>query len=313
MQPDEPFVFSILKLRRCGRVWLGTALAGAIALTTLGCSRTPSSPAVLPAQTAAEQTVAPTSELTYQAYDLENATVHVVTLPATANLSIAVADELISVADFARQEEAIALLNAGFFDPQNSKTTSYLIEQGQLVGDPAENERLVGNPNLAPYMDKILNRSEFRVYECGVGVYRYDITRRDAPVPMGCAIESAVGAGPQLLPAETSFEEGFTDFENGERVRDAIGSSGPNARSAIALTADGTILLIMVAQRPDALGFALTEVADFAASLGAVKLLNLDGGSSSSLHYNGQTYLGRLDAEGNSIERPVKSVLVVRP
>ena len=251
----------------------------------------------------------------YKTYDLEQATVHVVTIPAATRLSIAVADELTTVEAFAQQENALVVLNGGFFDPQNGKTTSHLIRQGQNVGDPAENERLVDNPNLSQYMDQILNRSEFRRYECqtmGRTVDpQYDITLHDAPVPDGCSLYSALGAGPQLLPKDTSLAEGFTDYANGELVRDAIGSRGANARSAIALTSDKTILLIMVAQRSDAPGLTLLEVSEFATSLGTVKLLNLDGGSSSSLYYDGQTYLARLDAEGNPIERPVKSVVVV--
>jgi hypothetical protein len=41
--------------------------------------------------------------------------------------------------------------------------------------------------------------------------------------------------------------------------------------------------------------------------------LNLDGGSSSSLAMAGQeTLWGKLDADGNRVERPVKSVLWLR-
>jgi len=257
--------------------------------------------------------IAQTNEPDYQTYELEDATVHVVKLPAGTPLSIAVADDLTTVENFAKQEDALAVLNGGFFDPQNGKTTSHLTLQGQTVGDPADNERLVKNPDLAPYMPQILNRSEFRAYSCQADstVVKYDIVLHDAAVPGGCTTQTAIGAGPQLLPADTSYEEGFTDYKNGERVRDAIGSAGPNARSAIALTANDAIMLIMVAQRPNASGLTLSKVAEFAASRGAVKLLNLDGGSSSALYYNGQIHLGRLDADGNSIERPVKSVIIV--
>ena len=259
--------------------------------------------------------IPPTSEPYYQTYELERATVHMVLLPAGISPAVAVADDLTTLKDFAQRENALVVLNGGFFDPQNGKTTSHLVSQGQTVGDPADNERLVGNPTLAAYMPQILNRSEFRVYDCqnsgSSAEVKYDIVLHDAPVLEGCTIQSAMGAGPQLLPEDTSYEEGFTDYENGERVRDAIGSAGPNARSAIALTANSEIMLIMIAQRPDAPGLNLSEVADFATSLGAAKLLNLDGGSSSALYYDGQTHFGRIDADGNPIERPVKSVIVV--
>ena len=261
-----------------------------------------------------------TNEPTYQTYELENATVHVVSLLAGTQLSVAVADGLETVEDFAQQENALAVINGGFFDPQNGKTTSHLILQGNTIGDPSDNERLVGNPDLQSYLDQILNRSEFRTYQCRTSSQasemKYEIAAHSdlsSSLANTCTLVDLIGAGPQLLPADTSYEEGFTDYKDGERVRDALGGAGPNARSAIALTADNAILLLMVAQRSDAPGLTLLEVAEFAASLGAVSLLNLDGGSSSTLYYNGQTHLGRLDADGNAIERPVKSVIVVGP
>ncbi len=247
-------------------------------------------------------------------YELPKATVHVVSASPADSVSIAIADELMTVEAFAQEiPGAIAVINGGFFDPNNGKTTSHLISQGQVAGDPEENEGLTGNPRLQAFLPQIFNRSEFRVYNCPLADRSspYDITFHDAPVPEGCKIESAIGAGPQLLPADTSEAEAFTAYENDELVRDAIGSVHPNARSALALYPDGGLSLIMVAQRLDAPGLTLAELTEFASTLGASQLLNLDGGSSSSLYYNGQTHLARLDAEGNPIQRSVKSVIVI--
>ncbi len=250
--------------------------------------------------------------VTYQTHHLSQATVHMVTVPAGTPISVAVADELTTVEAFAHRENALAVLNGGFFDPQNGKTTSYLTAQGQPAGNPIDNERLTENPTLETYLDQIFNRSEFRAYRCdSSAILRYDITLHSTPLPNGCELESALGAGPQLLPEDTATAEAFTDYESGELVRDAIGSVQPNARSVIALQPDGTVRLFMVAQRPNAPGMTLSELSEFVASLGATQLLNLDGGSSSSLYYKGQTYLGRLDTNGNWVERPVKSVIIV--
>lgn len=248
----------------------------------------------------------------YRTYELMQATVHVVSIPVGTPLSVAVADGLTTVKDFAQQEEAFVVLNAGFFDPQNAKTTSHLMTNGQSVGNPADNDRLTDNPDLQAYLPQILDRSEFRVYQCESSeALRYDITFHSTALPNKCEIVSAVGAGPRLLPENTSTVEAFTSYEDGELVRDAIGSVQPNARSAIALTADESLLLIMVAQRYDADGMTLVELSEFAEFLGATELLNLDGGSSSSLYFDGQTHFGRLDANGYPVERPVKSVIVV--
>jgi len=249
---------------------------------------------------------------TYRAYELMQATVHVVTVPVGIPLSVASADELMTVEDFSQREGAVAVINAGFFDPQNSKTTSHITIDGQLVGNPADNERLVGNPDLQDYLPQILDRSEFRIYQCDSSeALPYDIAFHSVATPKKCTTVGAVGAGPQLLPDNTSTVEAFTDYEDGDLVRDAIGSVAPNARSAIAIKADGSVMLFMVAQRSDALGMTLVELAEFAKSLNATELLNLDGGSSSALYYDGQLHLGRLDANGNAINRPVKSVIIV--
>lgn len=254
----------------------------------------------------------PADPPTYRAYELMQATVHVVTVPIGTPLSIASADELTTVEEFAQRENAFTVLNAGFFDPQNSKTTSHIMIDGQLVGNPADNERLVGNPDLQDYLPQILDRSEFRIYQCDSSeALPYDIAFHSVAEPKKCTTVSSVGAGPQLLPDNTSTVEAFTDYEEGDLVRDAIGSVAPNARSAIALKEDGSIMLFMVAQRWDAQGMTLVELAEFAESLDATELLNLDGGSSSALYYDGQTHLGRLDANGNPVNRPVKSVIVV--
>ncbi len=280
--------------------------------------------------------VSPSQPFThYQAYDLPQATVHVVSVEAGGVVAIATASNLATVTDFAQQNNAIAVINGGFFDPQNGKTTSHLISQGESVGNPDDNERLTGNPNLQAYLPQILNRSEFRIYRCqgldpgldqGSAQIRYAIAPHDAASPSGCETETALGAGPQLLPQDTAFIEAFTGYENGNEngtlIRDALGSLQPNARSALAIRPDGTLLLIMVAQRANlpneeansqtATGMTLAELTEFATVLGATQLLNLDGGSSSSLYYDGQTYLGKLGAEGQPVQRPVKSVIMIR-
>lgn len=55
------------------------------------------------------------------------------------------------------------------------------------------------------------------------------------------------------------------------------------------ITRDGSIVLVMVAQKPknptqSGMSLPLPALADFMKSLGAQKAMNLDGGSSSSLY-----------------------------
>jgi exopolysaccharide biosynthesis protein len=250
----------------------------------------------------------------YRVYQQSNSTIHAVTIPARSDYVVTTKTvaELTPIENFATQNKAIAVINGGYFDPQNGKTTSYIIQDTTLVADPRTNERLIDNPDLQNYLGKILNRSEFRRYQCG-DVTRYDITLHDEIVPDRCIIQDALGAGPQLLPSDTSVIEGFMAYEDGKLIRDAIGAISPNARSAIAITKTGNVILAMVEQEQATdSGMSLPNLASFLDSLGAIKAINLDGGSSSSLYYQGKTYYGKLDKEGNKVPRPLKSVLLVR-
>lgn len=261
--------------------------------------------------------------ISYETLTLPKSVVHVVRIPAQSPVLIrpAIAPEGLEKLDILAQEGgAIAAINGGFFDPNNQLTTSYVTIDGQVVLNPRENRGLMENPNVAIYIDRILNRSEFRRYQCNppAGESRdqhvnYAITPHDQLTPFHCELVDALGAGPALLPQLRGEDEAFVDVING---RDALGSNTPNARSAIGLTPDGTVVLVMAAQRADVSdrsGLSLVELADVMASLDVAQALNLDGGSSSSLHYDGTTYYGRLDPDNNVIRRSVKSVLLVVP
>ena len=255
-----------------------------------------------------------TSALDHRVDRQPTSTVHVVTIPVESDYIITteITANLTPIIDFATRNNALAAINGGYFDPQNGKTTSYITQQGNLVADPRTNERLIDNPDLKPYLGKILNRAQFRRYQCGAAT-RYDITARTAAIPNGCIVLDALGAGPQLLPVDTSVAEGFTAYEDGKLIRDAIGREALNARSAIAITEGGDVIFAMVQQQNSTdSGMSLPELAAFLRSLGATKAMNLDGGSSSSLYYQGETYYGKLDSEGERVQRPLKSVLLVR-
>ena len=169
------------------------------------------------------------------------------------------------------------------------------------------------NPDLKQYLRKIFNRAEFRRYNCNSQT-KYDIQLHSEPIPDNCRLIESLGGGPGLLPQNTSVKEAFTAFKDGEIVRDAIGSESLNARSAVGITDHGDIILGMVAQhseQPLNSGISLPELTQVMSSLGAVKAMNLDGGSSASLYYDGQVIYGRVDREGNEIQRPIKSALLV--
>lgn len=252
----------------------------------------------------------------YQLHTLPQSLVHTLLIPAQSQFSVAPALslELDTLKSFAHQHHAIAVLNGGFFDPTNHKSTSYVVRQGKIVADPRRNERLVNNPNLTAYLNQILNRSEFRRYFCGTTV-RYDIVLHREATPTGCQLIDALGGGPGLLPEMTSVQEGFLTLPNGNLIRDPLGSNQPNARTGVGITRDGSIVWVMVAQKPGVSttsGMSLFALANFMKTLGIEKAMNLDGGGSASLYYNGKTIYGKLNVAGNSSRRAVKSVLLIQ-
>ncbi|NJK56110.1 MAG: phosphodiester glycosidase family protein [Pleurocapsa sp. SU_5_0] len=257
------------------------------------------------------------NQLSYQTIERSQYTVHTVIIPHNSGylVSPVIAGELKPISDFA-QDHLVAAINGGYFDPVNQKTTSFIVERSQIVADPRFNERLVDNPDLKQYLSKIFNRAEFRRYNCG-GSTQYDIQLHSAPIPNHCTLIESLGGGPGLLPQNTSVKEGFITYQQGEKIRDAIGNDSLNARSAVGITHNEDVILAMVAQQskqPLNSGISIPELASLMSSLGAVKAMNLDGGSSTSLYYDGRAIHGRVDQAGKKIIRPIKSVLsVIKP
>ena len=265
-----------------------------------------------------DATVSGASEptLQYKAYTLPGSVVHTLLIPASSRFKVtpAVSRELDTLENFAQKHQALAVLNGGFFDPKNAKTTSYVLQQGQIIADPRQNERLMDNPNLALYLDRILNRSEWQRYRCGSAV-RYEIAFHRQSNSRGCKLTDALGGGPRLLPEITAVPEGFLAYADGKVSRDPLGSSQANARTAVGITRSGHLIWVMAAQKPSsstASGLSLPELADFLKTLGVKTALNLDGGSSSALYYQGTTFYGKVDERENPRVRPVKSVLLVQ-
>ncbi|MBW4538610.1 MAG: phosphodiester glycosidase family protein [Myxacorys chilensis ATA2-1-KO14] len=294
------------------KIWqIGVGILGCSGLIVWISHTLPSIP-VPSRATIASPKALPTNSLHYQVYQLPQSEVYTLTLDATRYpVQVGISKRTNSLAQFADREDAIAVLNAGFFDPVNQKSTAYITIDGQQVADPHENERLTQNPKMQPYLNQIFNRTEFRRYQCGQRV-QYAIAAHQDAIPSDCQLVDAVGGGPRLLPTLTASEEGFVDAATG---RDAIGMNQPNARSAVGITKDGAVVLVMVAQKPEmptASGLSLSQLAGFMKGLGVQQAMNLDGGSSSAMLYQGRLVYGKLNENGKPIQRPVKSVLMVK-
>ena len=268
-----------------------------------------------PTAIAASPPVAQTIE--YKAYTLARSVVHTVSIPPQSQVLVtpAVSGTVEPIGKLAQRYGAIAAINGGYFDPENQQSISPVTLQGNAIANPEDNQRLMTNPNLLPYLDKILNRSEFRRYQCGK-VVQYDITRRQTVPRADCQLQDSLGAGPQLLPNATLEEEGFLEIQNQKVIRDPLGVNQLNARSAIGITRNNTIIWVMAAQKPENpsnSGMTLQELTDFMKTLGVEKAMNLDGGSSASLYYRGKTISGKVNESGKPIGRSIKSALLIQP
>jgi len=289
---------------------IGGTLGGLFFFTTRS-----SSPPVTASVVSSSQEPPQEQNLEYAVHSLKHSVAYTLKIPAKSRFEIvpALSETVETPEEAARSYGAIAAINGGFFDPLNQKSTSFVVLNGKLAADPRQNERLVNNPDLAPYLDKIFDRSEFRRYQCG-SRFQYAIARHRDPTPNGCQLIDALGGGPQLLPTATSEQEGFLAVANGEIIRDSLGSRQPNARSAVGITQDGSVVWVMVAQKSETSeqsGVSLQALAHFMKTLGIKQAMNLDGGSSSSIYYQGRTIYGKLGNSGKRVQRPVKSFLLV--
>lgn len=91
----------------------------------------------------------------------------------------------------------------------------------------------------------------------------------------------------EALEARWAVSYGPALVLNGEKVDNP--ESGLNPRSAVGQRADGAILLLVIDGRQvNALGASYSDTADIMIQYGAVNALNLDGGSSAQMFYEGK-------------------------
>lgn len=277
-----------------------------------------------PAQPAAEATAAPaetpvaTGPIKIQELKKPYATIHYVRVPAASSAyevipvvseSVATVDKLAKLAP----GTPLMAINAGYFDPKNKMTTSYIVVNGKIAASPIENRDFLENPAMFPYLEKMLNRTEFRVLNCGKGS-TFSIAKHRDSIKGHCKLLHSIQAGPNLFSEDSALEEAFVDYKDGKRIRDPLGVGRRNARSAVGIDQEGNAIFAMVSMKGEkdgAGGVTLAELGNIMHELGAVDALGLDGGSSSSIWVNGQTLYGKLDSDKRTVQRPVKSAFVL--
>lgn len=198
--------------------------------------------------------------------------------------------------------KAKLVVNAGFFDPKNQQTISFVTQNGDIALDPRKNTNLTDNPSLKPYMSKILNRSEFRIINCD-GKITYDIAPHNSPAEPCCKIESAIQGGPALLPIPMLEEEFFILKKDGKIVSQSASSLMEYPRTAIGIKNNDIYLIIATTKAP----MTLEAVSNYAKELGLEKAMAFDGGGSTSLDYGDLHVI----SDKNSTARKLKSFLII--
>lgn len=213
-------------------------------------------------------------------------------------------ESLITNKEAHQKSGAVMTLNAGFFDPKNEKTISYIVTDRQTAADPLLNENLLMNPVLRQNLDKIVNRTEFRVVECS-GKYHYEIVPHKAPVEFECSVETSAQGGPMILP-ELKLEEEFFVVKNadGKIIRESASVLEKTARTIIGIKGDDIHVLIITNENPK----TIYEVRDLCKQLGFDRAMAFDGGSSTSLNYKKMIDVVSTSDEGG---RMLKSFMII--
>lgn len=241
--------------------------------------------------------------------DLENAEYEVVP---------AIPEQLETVETQAKKANALAAINAGFFDGSNGKTVSYVIIDGKMVGDPQLNTNLTSNKNIQEYLPLIYNRGELKVLNCN-GKITYKINLRNKKYP-NCTLVDSIQGGPLLVPSLDLEKEAFLAYKGSKKVRESANVTNPDARIGVGLTKNNHMKWVVLAagfRNQEYFGLTIKQFSKLLKMLDIQSGLAFDGGSSTTLYYrqdetSGNIVIGDVTPEGERIVPKVKSVLLIK-
>ena len=227
------------------------------------------------------------------------------------NMQFVSSSNLITNSEAHNNARSLLTINAGFFDPKNQKTISYIVNDYQIVEDPLFNENFMSNPVLRRNMRSILNRTEFRVLDCD-GKLKYEIAQHNSNVDFLCSVKTSAQGGPQLLPNLRLEEEFFVvKDEVGNVIRESASVLHKVPRTVIGLKTDSkgeqaVHIFIITNAHP----MTLPEARDLCASYGLDSAMAFDGGSSTSLDYK-NIHVVSTQQSGDT-GRALKSFMIIK-
>lgn len=175
----------------------------------------------------------------------------VVTIPKVQikKLDVAMGSEPVEQMEkaYSRLGKPDFMLNGGFFDMSNGKTSSNLIDEGIVKGTTCSNFGLIADGDSVKFGDVAEVKNDF------------------------------IGGTPALVKnGKIDIDQSYGDsFNNARHPRSAIGDNKDN------------FFLVAVDGRTNGPGMTLPELAEFMLLIGCVNAINLDGGGSTRLLHNG--------------------------
>lgn len=169
-----------------------------------------------------------------------------------------------TLSSFIDKYDAVGGVNAGgFYDPDGTGTGG--IPDGLVMGN---HEVLWGGNDIK--------------YNCVVGFDENNI--------LHVGTYSGNMAKEQNIVSAVSFAPGPVLIINGKPLNEnRVLGGGLNPRTAIGQRSDGAILLLVVdGRQAHSIGATYDDLVDIMLEFGAVNAANLDGGSSTRMHYKGQ-------------------------
>ncbi len=207
--------------------------------------------------------------------------------------------------------KSVFTINTGFFDPKNQKTISYIVNGSQIVEDPLFNENLMGNPVLRQNLQKILNRTEFRILDCDSKL-KFEIAQHNSSVDFLCSVKESAQGGPQLLPNLRLEEEFFiVKDEEGNVIRESASVLHRVPRTLIGIKnlpkgEQEAHIFIVTNKHP----MDIFEARDLCKSYNLDSAMAFDGGSSTSLNYKDISVVSTQDSGDTG--RALKSFLIIK-
>lgn len=215
-------------------------------------------------------------------------------------------EDLITNKEAHTKGRSVLTINAGYFDPKNGKTISYIVTDRMISADPMFNSSLLVNPFFRRNMQKVLNRTEFRIMQCG-NKFEYSIASHSAEVPFGCALITSAQGGPLIYPELKLEEEAFiVKNEQGEVIRESSSVLHQTSRTIIGLKGtDECHILIITDENP----MSMPEVHELCKKLELDRAMAFDGGSSTSLNYKDKIEV--ISTKGDGAGRVLKSFMII--